>query len=59
MSRFIIEVKSEETIQLPTFLESKPYLDFSGLKVCEYYKIKEQYCDREGWRGAHWDFSCD
>lgn len=61
MSRLIIDVRQDQTTQLPPFMDEKRYLDFTGLKVCEYHKIKEggQYHAREGWNGQYWDYGLD
>jgi len=61
LSRFVIDVKSSETIQLPLFLDNNRYLDFTGLKVCEFHKIKEQgqYNAKYGWNGEYWDYGFD
>jgi CRISPR-associated endonuclease/helicase Cas3 len=58
ISRFIIDVRSDETSQLPLFMDSKRYLDFTELKVCEFSRVKEsgQYHAREGWNGEYWDY---
>jgi len=59
MSKYIIDVKQEETIQLEPMFNSKEFQDFTNIHICYFDDYNKRYSYETGWNGEYWDYGFD
>lgn len=56
MSKYIIDVKREETLQLELMFDTKEFQDFTNIHICSFEDYGKRYSYETGWNGEYWDY---
>lgn len=59
MSKYIIDVKQEETTQLEPMFNTKEFQDFTNIHICLFDDYGKRYSYKIGWNGEYWDYGFD
>lgn len=59
ISKYIIDVKREETTQLEPMFNTKEFQDFTNIHVCPFDDYNKRYSYEIGWNGEYWDYGFD
>ncbi|UFH60010.1 CRISPR-associated helicase Cas3' [Sulfurovum mangrovi] len=59
MSKYIIDVKKEETTQLEKMFNTKEFQDFTNIHICPFDNYTKRYSYEIGWNGEYWDYGFD